>query len=430
MRPAALDRRILSLALPALATLLAEPIYELTDTAIVGHLGASQLAGLALAATVLNLVGYLTNFLTMATTSRVARSQGAGAPRRAVSIAAAALATGAGLGVLLGAAVFFAGPPAAALLGGHGATLVAARTYLRVAAVGLPFLLVSYAGTGVLQGCSDTRTPLRIVAVSTAANLALEVLLVYGAGTGIAGSAWGTVAAQLLAAVLVEHAVHRRFHSRARPVASELRLLLADGVPLVGRTLALGAALTTSTALAAHLGTTRLAAHQITMQIWLLLSLALDALAVPAQVFVSTALGADDPVAAREVGRRCLRIGATAGLALAAVTAALAPLLPAVFTAAAPVQAAAVVPLVLCGLQQPFAAAAFVLDGLLLGAGDYAALRRTMLLALLAFAPLAALAAADHQVGLPAIWGALACWLAARAALLGRRWASGRWSPP
>ena len=82
----------------------------------------------------------------------------------------------------------------------------------------------------------------------------------------------------------------------------------------------------------------------------------------------------------------------------------------------------AVIALVLCGALQPLAAIAFVLDGLLLGAGAYGALRRSMILALLAFAPFAIATLLDHDLGIVGIWLAITCWLAARCALLGRHW--------
>ena len=429
-RPAPLDRRILALAWPALGSLVVEPLYELTDTAIVGHLGRVPLAGLALAATVLNLVGFLTNFLTMATTSRVAFRHGRGDAAGVAGAATAVLATAGGLGLLLALAVALAGPPAAGLLGGHGAVLAAAGSYLRISAAGLPFLLLGYAGTGLLQGLADTRTPLRIVLVANVVNVVLELVLVYGAGAGLAGSAWGTVAAQVVAAGLFLLVAARRLGRLGRPRPAELRHLLGDGLPLVVRTLALGAALTASTALAARLGPARLAAHQIVLQVWLTLALVLDALALPAQVFVSGALGAGRREEAVAVGARCLRIGWVAGGLLAAGTAAGAGVLPAVFTGDRGVRGAAVVALLACAVQQPLAAAAFVLDGLLLGAGDYRALRQAMLLALAIFALPALAVALDHRLGLLGIWVALGCWLAARAAILGRRWASGAWAPP
>jgi Na+-driven multidrug efflux pump len=167
-----------------------------------------------------------------------------------------------------------------------------------------------------------------------------------------------------------------------------------------------------------------LAGQQIANRVWYLLSLSLDALAVPAQVYVSAALGAGDIAAARLAGRRTLALGLAAGTVLAVITAALAAGAPRAFTGDRAVQSVAAVGLLCAALTQPLAALAFVYDGIILGLGDYAAMRRTMIIAIVAFAPLAALAARYHWLGLPAVWLALGCWLAARWYLLRRRWRS------
>ena len=424
-----LDRRIIALSLPALGALVAEPLYNLTDTAIIGHLGRAPLGGLALAATVLNLLGWTSAFLEMATTSQVAYHRGRGDADAAGRATVAAYVVALTLGVLLAALVATAGPAIAHLLGGHGAVEHNATTYLRIAALGMPFLLVTFAGTGQLQGHEDTRTPLRIVLIANAANVVLEVVLVYGADLGVAGSAWGTVVAQALSAALFVAATRRRLPKRLpRPMRDEYAVLLRDGAALVARTIALGAALTAATSIAAHVGEATLGAHQIAIQIWVLWALVLDSLAVPAQVFVSTALGADDVDEAVRVGERCIRLDLAAGCVLGLVTIAASPVLPEVFSSDPPTRHRAVLALLICGLQQPLAAIAFVYDGLLLGAADYGTLRRAMLLALVAFTPLAAATLVHHSLGIAGIWLAITCWLAARCVLLGRRWSSRAWA--
>jgi putative MATE family efflux protein len=265
------------------------------------------------------------------------------------------------------------------------------------------------------------------VLIANIVNVVLEVVLVYGLDTGIAGSAWGTVTAQIVSAALFVAASRRRITGLTRPDTHEFVLLLRDGWALAVRTVALGAALVAATAVAAQVGSATLAAHQIALQVWLLLALTLDALAVPAQVYVGAALGGDRPDEAVTIGARCLRLGLVASVVVAVLTMALSPALPYVFTSDGSVRHVATIGLVICGALQPLAALAFVYDGLLLGAGDFATLRRSMVLALLAFAPLAAATLVDHGLGITGIWLALTCWLGARSALLGRRWAGRGW---
>jgi Na+-driven multidrug efflux pump len=175
------------------------------------------------------------------------------------------------------------------------------------------------------------------------------------------------------------------------------------------RTIALGVVPLATTAIAARLGPVALGGQQIAMRVWYLLSLLLDALAVPAQVYVSSCLGAGDQEGARGVGQRSLRLGLVAGTGLGVVTAALAFCVPVLFTSDPAVRHAAIVALLVAAATQPLAALAFVLDGLILGLSDYVAMRRAMILAILAYVPMAALVLRFH-------------WLAARALLLGRRW--------
>lgn len=418
-----LDRRIAALAVPALGSIAAEPLYTLVDTAIVGHLGREPLDALAIAAGALTMVGWLTIFLATATTSAVARLVAARDAEAAGRAVGAAYLLAAVLGVITATGVFAAAPWVAQALGARGDVLSGAVGYLRAAAVGLPFLYLSYAGNGHLIGLADTRTPLRIAVAANVANAGLEAALVFGAHAGLLGSAWGTVAAQAAAAAW--YAAESRRHPRAaprRPRAEQIRALLRDGHQLSVRTIALGVVPLAATAVVARLGPTVLGGQQVANRIWFMLSLSLDALAVPAQVFVSASLGAGDPETARLTGRRTLRLGLAAGIALGVLTAVLALGAPDLFTSDPAVRHAAVVGLLCSALTQPLAALAFVLDGLILGIADYAAMRRAMLLAAVAFAPVAALTIRFHWLGLPGIWTAIGLWLAARSALLGYRW--------
>jgi putative MATE family efflux protein len=417
-----LDRRIAALAVPALGSIAAEPLYNLADTAIVGHLGRTQLDSLAIATTALMLAAWLSIFLSTATTSAVAGLAAARQPGQAARATGAAYLVAAVGGILVAVILAAAAPLLAQLLGAQHAVLTGAVTYVRISAVGVPFLYLSYAGNGHLIGLADTRTPLRIALTANVLNVALEAGLVYGAHWGLRGSAWGTVVAQLAAAAAYAAASRRRRIRPAWPDRHQLTTLLRAGHQLSVRTIALGVVPLTTTAVAARLGPVALGGQQIAMRVWYLLSISLDALAVPAQVYVSTALGAGDPRAAHHTARRSVRLGLIAGAALAVLTAALALVVPPVFTHDPAIQHQATAALLVSALTQPLAALAFVFDGLILGLSDYRSMRRAMILSIFAYAPMAALVLRFHGLGLPGIWVALGLWLAARSALLGRRW--------
>ena len=418
-----LDRRIAKLAIPALGSIAAEPLYNLADTAIVGHLGRAPLDALAIAASVLSLVAWLAIFLSTATTTEVARNAARGAARTAARAVGAAYAVAVGWGAVTSVVLVLLAPYAAWLLGARGAIGTAATEYARISAIGLPFLYISFAGNGHLTGQQNTSTPLRIAVGANILNVVLELFLVFGLHTGLAGSAWGTVAAQIAAAAAYARASWRSALPPQHPTRADVRALLRDGHRLSVRTVALGVVPLAVTAVAARLGPVPLAGQQVAYRVWYLLSLSLDALAVPAQVYVSAALGTGDREAARLAARRTLVLGLAAGIALAAITIALAFGVPQAFTADPAVRHEAVIALLCAALTQPLAALAYVYDGVILGLGDYTAMRRAMILAIFAFAPLALAVLRFHWLGLPGVWAALACWLAARSVLLGRRWA-------
>jgi len=192
----ALDRRIVALALPALGTLLIEPVYNLTDSAIVGHLGRNPLGALAIAGGALNIVGWVAAFLEMATVSMVAFRRGAGDEPGAARAAGAAYSLSVLVGLVTAIVVAVVAPYLTEVIGGHGVVAREAVTYLRISAIGLVPLLISLAGNGHLTGLEDTKRPFVIALVANAVNVVLEITLVYGAGLGIAGSAWATVGAQ------------------------------------------------------------------------------------------------------------------------------------------------------------------------------------------------------------------------------------------
>src|SRR6266700_4990792 len=319
-----LDRRIAALALPALGSIAAEPAYSLADTAIVGHLGRTQLGALAIATTALTMTAWVAIFLATATTSAVAGLAAAKAPGRAGRSAGAAYLVAAAGGVVVAVAVAVAAPWVVELLGARHEVLAGSVGYLRASAVGVPFLYLSYAGNGHLVGLANARTPLRIAVSANVLNVALEILLVYGLRLGLLGSAWGTVIAQAAAAGWYGAASRRAAVRPRRPGRAEVAALLRDGHQLTVRTLALGVVPLTTTAIAARLGPVALGGQQIAMRVWYLLALLLDALAVPAQVYVSSSLGAADADGAHRVGRRTLRLGLIAGIGLGVVTAGLA----------------------------------------------------------------------------------------------------------
>ncbi|MER7910408.1 MATE family efflux transporter [Streptomyces sp. NPDC096068] len=423
------DREIVSLALPAFGALVAEPLFLMVDSAIVGHLGTPQLAGLAIAAALLSTAVSVFVFLAYATTAAVARRVGAGDLPAAIRQGM----DGIWLALLLGTAVVALTLPTAPwLVDVFGASDTAAPhavTYLRISSLGIPAMLVVLAATGVLRGLQDTRTPLYVAIGGFAANGVLNVVLVYGAGLGVAGSAWGTVIAQCGMAVAYLTVVvrgARRHGASLRPDASGIRASARAGVPLLVRTLSLRAVLMIATAVAARLGDTEVAAHQIILSLWSLMAFALDAIAIAGQAIIGRYLGADDPDGARQVCRRMVQWGVVSGVVLGALLVLARPLFIPLFTGDTAVQDTLLPALLVVAVSQPIAGVVFVLDGVLMGAGDGPYLAWAMLLTLAVFAPVALLIPALGG-GLTAVWWAMTLMMTVRMLTLWFRSRSGRW---
>ena len=408
----------MSLAVPALGALAVEPLYVLVDTAIVGRIGTAQLAGLALAATVLSFVVVGSNFLAYGTTERIARRVGAGDQPGAADVGVQAL----WLSVLVGtpAAILLAvaARPICRLLGGSGDVLRHAGDYLQISAVGIPFVLVTLAAVGVLRGVSAYYLPLIILFLSNLVNTVLEIVFVFGLDLGIPGSAWSTVIAQAMAAVAFGVVIRSHLLPAAtrRPTRVGMSPLANAGRHLMLRVGAMLAVFGGSTAIAARIDEPTLAAHQIVLSLFTFLALSLDALAVPAQTLVAEDLGRGSIATARYLASRAIRLSLAAATVLALFVAVSAPWLPHAFTGDAAVVSRATTALWFLAVMMFPAAIAFAHDGVLIGAGDYRFLGRAALGYLIAVAPLGVLVLVFRDLGIAGIWAAFTVWMILRAA--------------
>jgi putative MATE family efflux protein len=419
------DREIVLLALPALGALAAEPLYVLVDTAIVGHLGTTSLASLAIAATVLSTALTVFNFLTYGTTARVARLHGAGHDAEAAAVGSQALWLAVAIGVVLAGLIAALAGPAVSLMGGEGEVARGATTYLRISALGAPCFLIASAGQGFLRGMGDLRTPLVILVVAHAVNVVLELGFVYGFGWGLAGSAWGTVIAQAgMGAAFVAVQVRARLE---RPDLARIRPLVRVGGEIAVRTSALLGSFLVASGVLARVGAASLGAHQIAFQLFVFLALVLDALAIAAQVIVGRALGAGNARAAREAALRVIGWSIAAGAVFATALAALSGVLPGLFTDDALVRERAGEIWWIFVAMMPANGAVFALDGILIGAGDTRFLMWAMLAAAAVYVPVALLALHEGW-GIVGVWAGLAALIAVRLLTVGGRFTGGRWA--
>ncbi|GAA3457389.1 MATE family efflux transporter [Dactylosporangium matsuzakiense] len=421
-------RRVAALALPALVVLAAEPLYVLVDTAVVGHLGRTQLAGLAIGGSVMSLAVWLGTVLAYGTTGRAARRFGAGQRADAVEegVQASWLALAGGFTILL-VLEAAAGPLSRALAGGPGDVAANAEHWLRIAALGAPGLMLGTAGNGWMRGVQDTRRPLYYVLAANALSAALCPLLVYPAGLGLIGSAVANVTAQTVVGLLFVRAlVSERVALRPRPAVILNQLTL--GRDLLLRGAAFQACFLSASAVAARFGVAALAAHQIAIQLFFFTALALDALAIAAQSLVGAALGGERVAEARFLARRITVAGLVAGGLFAGLVALALLAVRPWFGADAQVYAEARHAWWFFVAMMPAAGVVFALDGVFLGAGDVGYLRNlTLVSALGGFLPGIWLAYLV-DAGLRGVWMALTLFIALRLIGLLHRLAGDRWA--
>jgi putative MATE family efflux protein len=428
------DRQILRLAVPALGALVAEPLFLLADSAMIGHLGPAPLAGLGIASAVLQTIVGLMVFLAYGTTPAVARRLGSGDERAAVAAGVDGVWLAFALGVVLAIAGWFASPSLVRLFGADADVAGQASVYLTISMVGLPAMLLVYAATGLLRGLQDTRTPLVVAGIGFGANIVLNAIFIYGLRLGIGGSALGTIVAQwgmvaVYLAVIVRHA--RRAGASLLPRHAGIRSSAGAGGWLFVRTASLRAAMLLAVFVATRLGSQELAAFQVAMTTFATLAFALDALAIAAQALIGRALGAGDVEAVRAVLTRCLQWGVLSGVVLGALLAAVSPVAAGLFTSDAAVAGMLPFAFIIVGVGAPIGGYVFVLDGVLIGAGDARYLALTGILNLLAFVPMAAAVwalASSGTSGLAWLTAAFALgYIGARAITLGLRAHRGRW---
>jgi putative MATE family efflux protein len=423
------DGEILRLALPAFGALVAEPLFLLADSAIVGRLGTVPLGGLGIASQALTTLVGISVFLAYGTTAAVARQLGAGHHQAAIRQGIDGLWLAAIIGVVVLAACWPLAPQLVRAFGGSHGVTGEAVIYLRISLLGAPSMLAVLAGTGVLRGLQDTRTPLAVSAAANVVNIVLNAIFVLGLHWGIAGSAWGTVIAQTAAAAAYLMTVGRgaaRAKVALRPDIAGLRSAAIAGAALVIRTLALQAVLIAMAAIAARQGNTAIAAHQVAVRLWALLTYALDAIAIAAQAITGKYLGAGDMAGARAATTRMIGWGAVYGTAFSVLLVAARPFLPGLFALTPQVRGLVLAVLLVVLVQQPVAGVVFVLDGVLIGAGDQDYLAVAGLVAAVLFGAAAAAVVLTHR-GLVALWLAYSLWMLARFVTLTWRARGSRW---
>ncbi|MDD7464731.1 MAG: MATE family efflux transporter [Actinomycetaceae bacterium] len=364
---------MLSLAVPSLGSLLAEPLMVLADSAMVGHISTVALAGLTLASSINVLLVGLCIFLVYTTTALAARKLGAGDQRGAIKVGVDGLWLGLIVGVVLTASLFIFAPWIMGLFGAEPSVAAHGVTYLRTSCFSLIGMMAVLAGTGALRGQLDTRTPFVISLAGAALNVALNACLIYLAQWGIAGAGIGTS----IACTAMGGAFAWKVTAGARraqvPLSPEFHAIVqafTGGIPLMIRTITMHTVIMATLWVAASQGTVAVAGRQIASNTWSLTSNFLDALAIAGQALIGFELGRGHLSEVRRLLKRLTLWGAGTGVIIGVLTALASPWWPHLFTSDPDVVTAALWALLVGAALEPLAGVVYMYDGVLIGAGD------------------------------------------------------------
>lgn len=377
-------RSIIALALPAMLSLVAEPITGVVDTAFVKDLGAAPLAALGIGTLALSSIFWMFSFLAVGAQTGVAQALGDENPQRAREITSLSLILACGFSLLLVLLFVLGAEPITRLLGGEGEVLEQAVLYLRLRAFGGPPVLLMLVAFGVLRGLQDMRTPLWIAGGFNLLNILLDAPLIFGVGPipalGVEGAALASTLSQWAGALWAMYILWRRVGFVWHIHGPDLRALLRVGGDLFIRTGLLTLFWLIGTRAANQISPEAGAAHQVIRTVWMFLALSMDGFATSVQSLVGYFLGAKRIAVARRAAALCTWWALGTGVVvtvimLLATGLARRYMLP---PEAAPYFDAA---WLAAALMQPLAALAFATDGIHWGTGDFAYLRNGMILA-------------------------------------------------
>lgn len=425
-----LGREVVRLAAPAFGAMVAPSVLLLTEAAFIGAIGTSALAGYAAGAAVFGIASSLSYFLAYASTSVVSRRFGAGQPREAVADGINYITLGLGVGLGVGALIWFGAPTFVGWVGVSDSALANAVDWLRGGVFAAPALMGSMATIGLFRGLQDTRVTLYVTLFVVSVNIALCALFLFGFGMGTFGAGLAMSIAEVSGFAAYLAFLLRYARSVGAPmypthlggVMSAMRV----GAPLLWRSTMMRVVFTGVIVVAAKLGTEEVAAFNVSLHFWYVLANLLDAIAIAAQAIIGKRLGASEGHLVHDIVRRLLRWSMLYGVIIGVLTMLSAPFAPALISDDAAVRTLLMQCLLIIGIHQPLAAVVFLLDGVLVGSGDSKFLAFVLTMALLAFLPVA-WAVVHFELGVIGLWCAMITFLVTRAVFMLPRASSDAW---
>lgn len=391
-------QRLWALALPMMLANSSIALFGLVDAAVVGHLDdETYLAGVALASVLFDFLYWGVTFLRMGTTGVAAQAFGG----RDMQACRGAFFESGVIAVVLGLVMLVCHLPLMnfgfELLGASDTATAKAEIYFQTKIFGAPAVLLSMVLMGWLIGVQEAKLVLKLTALTSLVNIALDLLFVFGFHLGIEGVAFASLLASYFSAGLGLLFCSRVFkqHGMAFKVMSldtvRLKRLLSLNLNILIRTLCLITAFALFTRSGAQQGDVLLAANTVLLSFQMLLALALDGYANALEVLVGEAIGEKNRTKLSEVIAVGTLWSVLSALAFSFAYFACGQYLITLLTDIIEVREAAKDYLIWLVASPLIAVWCFVFDGVFIGATQGRAMRDSMLFALLV-------------IYLPALW--------------------------
>jgi len=413
----------MNMAFPSMLGLMTEPLMGIFDTILIGQYGTRELAAAAGISTILSSAMWLFNFLSSATTARVAAFHGAKDDESIGIYSVLAFTSAMLIGIILAFSFKIFGNSVIDIYGFPGEVRSFAGDYLNIRLLGIPFTLLLITGIGFFRGLQNALIPMYVSIAANLLNLILDILLIYGVEgyipkMGIRGAAWATVIAQisgfliLLLFALRKGLIQKYNLYRFKWSIKMFKQLYGTSVHLFMRTFLLLAGFLVSGSVAARMGTVTQAANEIAMKLWLLGSFTIDAFAVAGQALIGTSDYSPQKkyrwtiFPANVLKRNLLYWGIAVGLFFAVVYLLLENSLIGIFTGDERVMLQITLIFPLLVFAQPLNAITFVGDGILIGMEKTKFMMQMMFIAGLIFI-LFSLLSLKFDWGITGIWWSL-----------------------
>ncbi len=385
-------RRVLNIALPIVLSNATVPILGVVDTGVVGQLGeAAPIGAVGIGAIILTAIYWIFGFLRMGTTGLTAQAAGAGQSGEVAALLTRSLLIGATAGIaIIGLQVWlfagaFAISPASPEVEGL------ARTYMQIRVWSAPAVIALYGITGWLVAQERTRAVLALQVLMNGMNIVLDLVFVLGLGWGVAGVAWATFIAEwsgLLLGLWLCRAAFGvpawrdwpRVFDRAR-----LRNMAVVNIDILIRSVLLQAIFVSFLFYGAGFGDVQLAANQILMQFLYVTSYAMDGFAFAAEALVGQAMGAAKALRLRRAVLLTSFWALIICAGMAVVFAVTGPAIIALMAKSVPVQETANTYLPYMIAAPLVGVAAWMLDGIFIGATRTTDMRNMMILSTIAY---------------------------------------------